>query len=201
MTAPARILAADPPWRYDDPLPGPSRGAARHYETMTMPELQAFKLPPIAPEAWLFLWYTTAFKREAELLVDAWGFDPTGAELTWVKTTRDAPFVLDPLARLGGGASGGFANLAFGMGRTVRNCDERCIIARRGRPRPASRSVRSVFFAPQPRHPTSGKIWHSAKPDRFYQLAEELAGEGPRVELFARTARPGWQALGLEAPL
>jgi N6-adenosine-specific RNA methylase IME4 len=82
--------------------------------------------------------------------------------------------------------------LAFGMGRTTRNCDERVLIAKRGRPERASASVRSVFFAPAGRH--------SEKPDRFYQLAEQLCGEGPRAELFARQRRKGWVGFGDEIP-
>lgn len=206
----ARTLVADPPWDFDDHLPGRSRGAARNYACLSLAQLQAYPIPRMERDAWLLLWYTTAFHCEAELLVEAWGFERTGAELTWVKTTADGPFIRDPLttdvctgartayeleARLRLDLDG-VPRLAFGMGRTTRNCDERVIIARRGRPARASASVRSVFFAPIPRHQVTGKLWHSAKPDRFYALAEELTGSGPRVELFARRRRDGWIPLG-----
>jgi N6-adenosine-specific RNA methylase IME4 len=40
---------------------------------------------------------------------------------------------------------------------------------------------------------------HSGKPAESYELIEKLC-PGPRVELFAREAREGWDRWGLEAP-
>jgi N6-adenosine-specific RNA methylase IME4 len=39
---------------------------------------------------------------------------------------------------------------------------------------------------------------HSRKPDEFFAMVESLC-PGSKVELFAREARPGWQAWGAEA--
>ena len=41
-------LVADPPWRFDDSLPGKSRGAEKNYRTMTVEEICAYPLPPVA---------------------------------------------------------------------------------------------------------------------------------------------------------
>jgi len=41
---------------------------------------------------------------------------------------------------------------------------------------------------------------HSEKPERFYELIESYFPTLPRIEMFARRARPGWDAWGLEAP-
>lgn len=195
MTSPARVIVADPPWLFGDPLPGAARGAAKHYPCLSLPEIARFPLPPLAPDCFLFLWYVTSMVDEARFVCRAWGFEPTGGELIWVKTTRKpdgqlAPIVLDPLAPDSDAYIQRGARLTFGMGRTVRNCDERCLIARRGRPKVASRSVRSVFFAP------TGQ--HSTKPDRFYELVEQLS-PGPYVELFARRQRGAlWTCFGDE---
>jgi N6-adenosine-specific RNA methylase IME4 len=88
--------------------------------------------------------------------------------------------------------------LHFGMGRYVRMCDEKCIIAARGKAASLikNHSVRSVFFAPVPRD-KKGKIIHSAKPPEFYDIIETLCG-GPRLELFAREGRVGWTCAGNE---
>lgn len=52
---------------------------------------------------------------------------------------------------------------------------------------------------PEERHPTTWFSWprgaHSAKPDAFYDLVEKVS-PGPRVELFARRARFGWDYWG-----
>jgi N6-adenosine-specific RNA methylase IME4 len=49
-----------------------------------------------------------------------------------------------------------------------------------------------VVYAPKTRV-------HSEKPEAAYQLIERLIGGlSPRVELFARAARPGWECMGNE---
>ena len=40
---------------------------------------------------------------------------------------------------------------------------------------------------------------HSAKPPEFYSMIEAVT-HGPRLELFARSGRPGWTAWGNEMP-
>lgn len=40
---------------------------------------------------------------------------------------------------------------------------------------------------------------HSAKPDRFYEIVEQVS-PGPRLEMFARRRRVGWDVWGFEAP-
>lgn len=107
--------------------------------------------------------------EEAYSVVRAWGFVPK-SEIVWRKLT--------PKGRL-----------HFGMGRTVRASHETCIVAKRGRIGVKNRSIRSMFEAPVGRH--------SAKPESFYDLVEDLV-DGPYVELFARRHRPGWTCIGNE---
>jgi N6-adenosine-specific RNA methylase IME4 len=169
--AAARVLVADPAWRFGDQLPGPKRGAGKHYATMTVREIEYFPLPPLHDDALLFLWRVSAMPGEALRVVRAWGFEPK-SELVWVKKTKTG-------------------KRHMGMGRFVRLEHEVCIIASRGRGSSLIRShaVRSVFEAPVGRH--------SAKPDEFYRIVEELA-PGPFHELFARKRRAGWRQEGLE---
>jgi N6-adenosine-specific RNA methylase IME4 len=42
-----------------------------------------------------------------------------------------------------------------------------------------------------------GKHIHSAKPEAFYALVDQLV-DGYKIEMFARRRRPGWCALGDE---
>lgn len=182
MTAPAQTLVVDCPWRFGDTLPGPGRGAAKHYGTLSVEELCAFALPPLAEDCRVFFWRVAAMQAEAIEVLHAWGFGPPKAELVWVKTTHHVALEDEGLlpAR---------AQLHFGMGRTTRASHEVCLIATRGRPALLDRSVRSVFVA------RAGE--HSRKPERFYRLVERLS-PGPYVELFARRRRPGWECLGDE---
>jgi N6-adenosine-specific RNA methylase IME4 len=57
---------------------------------------------------------------------------------------------------------------------------------------PLARYRPTVLFAPTPTR-------HSTKPEESYQLVESIS-PGPRLELFARASRAGWDAWGDEAP-
>ena len=171
----ARVLVADPPWQFNDKLPGPKRGAAKHYPTLDRDRIRDYPIPRMADDAWLFLWRVSAMQEEALEVMRAWGFVPK-AELVWVKTTgRDA------IGKV----------LAFGMGHYVRGAHETCLIGTRGSVKPSTRSQRSVFLAPRREH--------SEKPDAFYDIVREMTmRQTPRVELFARRERRGFYTFGDE---
>jgi N6-adenosine-specific RNA methylase IME4 len=167
-----RCIVADPPWRFGDKLG--KRGAAANYETMSVEELCA--MPLLHDPKWvdpnsavLFMWRVASMQREALDVLHAWGFR-LHSELVWNKQTRTG-------------------KPHFGMGRIVRAAHETCLIGVRKRYSVRNHSTRSTFAA------AVGA--HSAKPDAFYDLVQQLV-PGPRLELFARTQRPGWTCLGLE---
>ncbi len=81
----------------------------------------------------------------------------------------------------------------MGTGNWVLNCHELLLIATRGDmppPQPANRPKSVVSEA-------RGK--HSAKPETFAQLIERMYPGVPKVEMFARKARPGWTVWGNQA--
>lgn len=176
MRAPATFasIVVDCPWRFGDSLPGPGRGAEKHYATLSVAELELFPLPPIADDAYLFFWRVASMQQEALDVIRAWDFT-LKTEIVWRKQTVTG-------------------KRWFGMGRTVRAEHETCLVATRGRPQVLSKSIRSTFEAPVP----DGR--HSAKPEAFFDLVESLV-PGPYVELFARRVRPGWTCLGNDPAL
>lgn len=75
-----------------------------------------------------------------------------------------------------------------GIGYYLRNNTEHCIFATRGEPMvPESKPISTWFRWPRGAH--------SAKPDAFYDLVEQVS-PAPYVELFARRARFGWDYWG-----
>lgn len=183
----ARVLLADPPWRFGDALPGDGRGAVKHYPCLTVADLERFPLPELAPDCLLLLWRVAAMQPEAFRVAAAWGFT-IKAEGVWNKTTKHG-------------------KKAFGMGRYLRMCHETFLVGVResSKPKVASRSIRSTFEADgEPEivdldfDAPLGE--HSAKPDRIYEIAEALIPGGPYVELFARRPRAGWLQYGNELP-
>jgi N6-adenosine-specific RNA methylase IME4 len=82
----------------------------------------------------------------------------------------------------------------WGLGQWNRCQHELLHVGRRGNaspPPPASR-LSSVIHAPRGHH--------SAKPPIAYELIEMMYPRLSKVELFARTARPGWTPWGNQAP-
>jgi N6-adenosine-specific RNA methylase IME4 len=80
----------------------------------------------------------------------------------------------------------------IGLGYFVRNQHELLLVATRGDmplPSPGNRPS-SVIDAPRREH--------SRKPDEAYELIERMYSELPKIELFARQARPGWDVWGNE---
>lgn len=194
-----RLLAADPPWLFNDRLPGDGRGASKKYRCLSTSEIEAFPIPPMAPDSVLLLWKVGALQEDAFRVARAWGYVPT-AEGVWNKT-RACPACRGSGQRPEGGPCfrcWGSGDVPWmGMGRHVRYAHEAFIIAVRGRPARLRADVLSTFSARVPL--VGGRAVHSAKPDLFYRIAEALY-PGPRVELFARRRRPGWECLGDELP-
>lgn len=183
-----RVLCADPAWPFNDKLPGTTRGAARNYKTMSIPEIMRMPLPPMADDCALFLWRVAAMQQEALDVIYAWGFNAPQREVVWLKKTITG-------------------KRWFGMGRVVRAEHEICLIATRGKPRVQNHSVRSTFVTEEPlidRAPDFAGLSapvgrHSEKPEIFYDVVQELF-PGPYAELFARRRRTGWTCIGDELP-
>jgi N6-adenosine-specific RNA methylase IME4 len=135
---------------------------------MTLADIQTFPLPSIADDALLFLWRVASQVEEAYSVVRAWGFVPK-TEIVWLKQTSTG-------------------KRWFGMGRVVRAEHETCIVAKRGKPEVLCKNIRSTFEAPYTRH--------SGKPELFYTEIVEKLSPGPYLEVFARSRRLGWDAIG-----
>ena len=172
-------IVADPPWQPRDKLPGKGRGAAKHYPTMATDDLCRFlggTWANVADDCVLMLWRLASMQADALRVADAWGFRVV-SEVVWQKLTKNG-------------------KPHFGMGRTVRASHETALVCVRGRASRVIQShrVRSTFSAPVPCG-ADGRPIHSAKPDEFFVIVEELCA-GPYLELFARKRRERWLQIG-----
>jgi N6-adenosine-specific RNA methylase IME4 len=78
-----------------------------------------------------------------------------------------------------------------GVGNYLRNNTEHCILSSRGAPMtPETKAIASWYIWPRKAH--------SQKPEAFYDLVEQVS-PAPRLELFARRQRLGWDTWGDEA--
>lgn len=80
----------------------------------------------------------------------------------------------------------------WGTGYVWRSVCEPILIATRGDPNVRGRDVPNLI--------SSARGRHSAKPAAALTMAERMCPNVPRVELFARSRRKGWDAWGNELP-
>lgn len=176
-------LLADPPWRFKTRTPkGLGRSPDKHYNTMTIAEVCALPVREIvAKDCHLFLWVTGPHLAIGThiTVMKAWGFQPSASAFVWIKLKRGRQFYIAP------------EDLAIGLGLTTRKNAEFVILGRRGNPKRLSRTVHEVVIAAPGRH--------SEKPTEVHRRIETYC-PGPRVELFARVAQPGWVGWGDEYP-
>lgn len=174
----------------DAPWPergGGNRGANAHYPLIAKKHdilrivLESGCWRP-AENAHLYLWVTNNYLPWGLWLMDALGFDYK-TNFPWVKTG------------------------SMGLGQYGRGCHELLLFGVRGRgyavKTPAT--VRTDFLVGAPRpvyppgHPKQGRVIHSAKPEKFYELVEKRS-VGPYLQMFARAERanPDWYVWGNE---
>jgi N6-adenosine-specific RNA methylase IME4 len=169
------VIYADPPWQFQRTATGGKlQSSAEHnYPVMTIDDLKAMPVKDLADKnAILIMWWVGSMPQEAIDLTHAWGFKIRNMNgFVWnKKTVRGKRF--------------------FGMGTLTRAGSESAIIATRGVFKPELRNVRAVVSA------KVGK--HSEKPHVFRQRIVQLCGDKPRIELFARTKKSGWDVWGNE---
>lgn len=171
------VVYSDPPWPYHGSQTKWA-AAAKFYETLPMDDLAAAAQPPLARPGILLMWTTSAHLANAVHLIDRWGLHYRGVAFVWVKTRRDGtpigaqgvrPSITKPLTEFVVAAS----NVA--KGRPLRLHDE---------------SIPQTVFAPRREH--------SRKPDEVRSYIERMYPSATRLEMFARSQHPGWDAHGDE---
>ena len=170
-------IVADPPWRYANTRGTQTRSKAGrgavtaegNYPTMSNGEIASLDVASIAAD-------------EAHCYL-------------WV--TTPLMFSVDPVAILKGWGFDYITTLTWvktgapGMGFYFRGHTEHCLFGIRGRLGiPAALRESNVITAP--------RRGHSEKPDAFYDLVERVS-PSPRLEMFSRRARLGWDTWGNEA--
>jgi N6-adenosine-specific RNA methylase IME4 len=178
----ARVIYADPPWRFETwSHRGQGKGASQHYATMATEEICALPVGDVAAkDSVLFVWGTWPHLPDVMQVIDAWGFTYKSCGFVWVKLNKSRVQLFCDLE-----------DVFLGLGYGTRGNTEFCLRATRGAPkfRPGKESSPQLIFAPRREH--------SRKPDEAYPRIEALY-DGPYLELFARTRRPGWAAWGNE---
>lgn len=144
---------------------------------MSIDEIAALPIAELAAvDCVLFMWATWPVLPDALRLIEAWGFAYKTCGFDWMKADdRQRDMFSDSVP------------VQVGMGYWTRANSEPCLLATRGKPKRQNADVRMGIIEPRREH--------SRKPDCVPSRIERLV-EGPYLELFARTQRPGWTVWG-----
>ncbi|HEY5257506.1 MAG TPA: MT-A70 family methyltransferase [Candidatus Baltobacteraceae bacterium] len=172
------IAYIDPPWFYYGSAIKDA-AAAKHYPLMSPDDLAALDVRALLNKrAVAFVWATCPRLNFAIDLIARWGLHYRGVAYVWVKTNRAGKIIAGQ-----------------GVPPTFTKPTTELLLAattmRTGRPFP----IRNLAQAQVVLHPRGE---HSEKPAIFREHIESLCGDRPRVELFARSVVPGWDAWGAE---
>lgn len=172
------VILADPPWSYYGQQ-NKWGAAAKFYATAPDEAIVRLPIPDLLAERGvLFLWATSPRLDVAMACLAAWQLHFRGIAFVWVKARKDGgpiraqgvrPSIVKPTAEYVIAAS------RVAKGRPMKLADE---------------AVSNVILAP--------RRAHSQKPDAVAEAIERLYPEASRLEMFARTLRPGWDLWGDE---
>ena len=172
-------IYADPPWQFQNRTGkvAPEHKRLTRYETMTFQDIKELPVSDIAGDkAQLYLWVPNALLPEGLAVVDAWGFEYK-SNIVWEKVRKD------------GGPDG------RGVGFYFRNVTELILfgIKKKSAPNRTLQPARSQVNLIRAK-----KREHSRKPVEIIPIIEACS-QGPRIELFARGVREGWDMWGNQA--
>lgn len=170
-------LLADPPWRFVNRTGkiAPEHRRLSRYGTMTTDDIAQLPVASLAAAtSHLYLWVPNALLPDGLRVMAAWGFQYK-SNIVWRKIRKD------------GGSDG------RGVGFYFRNVTELVLFGVRGKnARTLAPGRRQVNYL------ETRKREHSRKPDELYEIIEACS-PGPRLELFSRGTRCGWDVWGNQA--
>lgn len=165
-----KTIYIDPPW--EEKGGGKiKRGADKHYNLMSIKEIEQLPIPQLADKdgCHLYMWATNNFLQKAFDLLNKWGFE----YITLITWNKDR----------------------IGLGQYYRGLTEHCIFATTKKRLPykiinnkRQQGVTGFYEA---------KTVHSRKPETMRQMIERVSYE-PRIELFARETFNSWDSWGNE---
>ena len=176
-----QTIYIDPPWQFQNRTGkvAPEHQRLSRYSTLPLDSIMQLPIAECGDEqCHLYLWVPNALLPDGLKVMESWGFEYK-SNLVWEKTRRDG----QPDGR---GVGFYFRNvteiLLFGVRTPKKSMTFRTL--------PPARSQVNLI--------RSMKREHSRKPDEFYELIERCS-PSPRLELFARGTREGWDCWGAQA--
>lgn len=169
-----RVVLSDPPWAFTTySAKGKAKAPDAHYGCMSLEDICNLPVNEVTlKDAIHYEWVYNPMLPQGFEVMSRWGFEYKTLAFNWRKLTVNGKDT-------------------FGQGYYTRGSTELCLLGTKGSPgRPKKPwNVRQIVNAERREH--------SRKPDCIYERIEAMY-DGPYLELFARTERPGWDSFGNE---
>ena len=162
------LILADPPWQFAIRSVPKNREISNHYDQMCTDDIMKLQVQNIAkPRSILFLWALSPLIQDGMDVLKAWGFTYR-TQIIWEKFSN--------------------GKQQIGLGNNVRGSHELLLIGKKGDfPIPVYKPPSTVI---------ARRTEHSVKPDKFYEIIENMYPRVTRIELFARRPRQSWTSVG-----
>jgi N6-adenosine-specific RNA methylase IME4 len=174
-----QIIYADPPWSFSSrelQKYGGKRFTSmdKHYPTQDKHWIKNLPVSDIAHEdCAVFLWSTDAHLKEAIETMESWGFKYVTVAFVWEKLTKTG-------------------KTAANLGAWTMKNYELCLFGTRGKML-KHKKINNIY-----QKVAAERTRHSKKPEQVRINIENLFGDLPRIELFARKESEGWDVWGNE---
>jgi len=172
------IIYCDPPWKFGSKQyqdsGRPFQDLEEQYKTMNYKDIEALNVELITnKDCACFMWTTDSHLQEAINLLKTWGFKYKTIAFVWLKKYNTGTNVVN------------FAPWTL-------KSTEICLLGIKGKMGKYKKSnkVRQLV--------ESERSTHSKKPNEVRERINQLFGDLPRIELFAREKTEGWDAWGNE---
>lgn len=181
LTNEYNVIYIDPPWSYYNDMSvdygvTTVRGVRRPpYSVLSTDDIKALPINKVAADdCFMFIWTTDYHLYKCLQIIEHWGFEYKTIGFAWQKlNNKNEP-------------------VTFTGAYTLKSGIELCLLATKGNPKKflKSRKVRALV--------TEKRGRHSEKPIEVRRRIDELVGDVPKIEIFARTRHPNWDAWGNE---
>jgi N6-adenosine-specific RNA methylase IME4 len=169
------LITADPPWKYGSNGPRGGKFGALDYSDMTIADLKDLPVSALSDNPCaLLMWFTGSFAKEAIEVCEAWGFKFIRIDTVWKKIKKTG----------GKHAACG----PWGMSDA-----EFILLGTKGKAC-SMQKIRNQYVIQEAFY--TGV--HSEKPESILELFDKRFGDVPRLELFSRKHRQGWDCFGDE---
>ncbi len=131
-------------------------------------------MPPTLPNAILLIWTISSHLQDTFSIIEAWGFQYRAIAFWWRKVDHSGH------PRIGGGY-------------WFRQTGEICLLGIKGHP------PRPIWKGEPAEITSQRQPKHSQKPEEAYHKIDRVFPAilyGPRLEMYARQKRPGWDIFG-----